>query len=169
MVLGALLMACTMMAQEQETVEPQDNSFESIVTILEQYDGKGGASLMKAGRMAMTMGKTIGRAGSAWTKKVAKAFKRVNTVYLLEYSGSRIELRNEIESNVLEHLDSTNLVLRQNMGELVLDETYGTVSEDGKHVSNAVIIIFDQSVVALKGTILSSDVERIVRRLNKQM
>ena len=49
------------------------------------------------------------------------------------------------------------------------DETYGEVSEDGVHVSDLVIILYGQTVVALKGTVLESDVDRIIRRLNKQL
>ncbi len=51
--------------------------FENITALMERYDGRGNVSLMKLGRVAMTMGKTVGKAGSAWTRKVAKAFKRV--------------------------------------------------------------------------------------------
>ena len=88
---------------------------------------------------------------------------------MLEYGESRPELREAIEAAVLQNVVSSDLVLRNGKGELVFDETYGETSEDGKHVSNLVIIMYDQSVIALKGTILSTDVERIVRRLNKQL
>ena len=46
-----------------------EEGFENIVTLMDRYDGKGNVSLMKLGRMAMTMGKTVGRAGTAWTRK----------------------------------------------------------------------------------------------------
>ena len=61
------------------------------------------------------------------------------------------------------------MILRNGSGELVFDETYGQLSEDGKHVSDLMIIMYDQSVVCIKGTVLRSDVDRIVRRLNKQL
>ena len=62
-----------------------------------------------------------------------------------------------------------NLILRNGAGNSVFDETYGETSADGKHVSDLIIIMYDQSIVAIKGTVLSTDVERIVRRLNKQL
>ena len=130
---------------------------------MDRYDGKGNVSLMKLGRMAMTMGKTVGRAGTAWTRKVAKAFKRVDVVYC------RPELKDEIEASVLKNIHKENLVKRNEEGSFAFDETYGVVSEDGKHVSDLVIILYGQSVVALKGTILTSDIDRILRRLNKQL
>jgi hypothetical protein len=136
---------------------------------MEEYDGRGNVSLMKLGKLAMTMGKTVGRAGSEWTRKVAKAFKRVNTVYMLEYGESSPSLREGIESRVSSFLPPEHLILRNGSGELVFDETYGQVSEDGKHVSDLIIIMYDQSVVCIKGTVLRSDVDRIVRRLNKQL
>ena len=52
---------------------------------------------------------------------------------------------------------------------IMIDESFGEVSEDGKHVSNLVIILYGQSAVALKGSVLASDIDRIVRRLNKQL
>lgn len=136
---------------------------------MDRYDGKGNVSLMKLGRMAMTMGKTVGRAGTAWTRKVAKAFKRVDVVYMLDYAYSRPELKDEIEASVLKNIHKENLVKRNGEGSFAFDETYGVVSEDGKHVSDLVIILYGQSVVALKGTILTSDIDRILRRLNKQL
>ena len=146
-----------------------EDSFENIVTLMDRYDGKGNVSLMKLGRMAMTMGKTVGRAGTAWTRKVAKAFKRVDVVYMLDYAYSRPELKDEIEASVLKNIIKENLVKRNEQGAFAFDETYGVVSEDGKHVSDLVIILYGQSVVALKGTILTSDIDRILRRLNKQL
>lgn len=146
-----------------------EESFNNIVATMEEYDGRGNVSLMKIGKLAMTMGKTVGRAGSEWTRKVAKAFKRVNTVYMLEYGESSPRLREEIESKVSSNLTPDHLILRNGSGELVFDETYGQVSEDGKHASDLIIIMYDQSVVCIKGTVLRSDVDRIVRRLNKQL
>ncbi|MBQ3978882.1 MAG: hypothetical protein II632_08555, partial [Bacteroidales bacterium] len=61
------------------------------------------------------------------------------------------------------------LILSNGAGSQIFDETYGDRSDDGKHVSDLIIIMYDQSVVAIKGTVLSTDVERIVRRLNKQL
>ncbi|MBQ4306892.1 MAG: hypothetical protein II764_07740 [Bacteroidales bacterium] len=146
-----------------------EECFNSVVALMEEYDGRGNVSLMKLGKLAMTMGKTVGRAGSEWTRKVAKAFKRVNTVYMLEYGESSPRLREEIESRVSSCLPTEHMILRNGSGELVFDETYGQVSEDGKHVSDLIIIMYDQSVVCIKGTVLRTDVERIVRRLNKQL
>lgn len=146
-----------------------EEGFENIVTLMDRYDGKGNVSLMKLGRMAMTMGKTVGRAGTAWTRKVAKAFKRVDVVYMLDYAYSRPELKDEIEASVLKNIIKENLVKRNEQGAFAFDETYGVVSEDGKHVSDLVIILYGQSVVVLKGTILTSDIDRILRRLNKQL
>ena len=146
-----------------------EDSFNSVIAVMEEYDGRGNVSLMKLGKLAMTMGKTVGRAGSEWTRKVAKAFKRVNTVYMLEYGESSPRLREEIESRVSSYLPTEHMILRNGSGELVFDETYGQVSEDGKHVSDLMIIMYDQSVVCIKGTVLRSDVDRIVRRLNKQL
>ena len=143
--------------------------FENITALMERYDGRGNVSLMKLGRVAMTMGKTVGKAGSAWTRKVAKAFKRVGVVYMLDYGDSRPELKDEIETAVKRNLRSENLVRRNGEGSFAFDETYGEVSEDGAHVSDLVIILYGQTVVALKGTVLESDVDRIIRRLNKQL
>ncbi len=146
-----------------------EDSFNSVIAVMEEFDGRGNVSLMKLGKLAMTMGKTVGRAGSEWTRKVAKAFKRVNTVYMLEYGESSPRLREEIEARVSSYLPPEHMILRNGSGELVFDETYGQVSEDGKHVSDLMIIMYDQSVVCIKGTVLRSDVDRIGRRLNKQL
>lgn len=143
--------------------------FESITALMERYDGRGNVSLMKLGRVAMTMGKTVGKAGSAWTRKVAKAFRKVGVVYMLDYGDSRPELKDEIENGIKHYLRPENLVKRGSEGSFSFDETYGEVSEDGSHVSDLVIILYGQSAVALKGTVLYSDVDRIVRRLNKQL
>lgn len=146
-----------------------EEGFENITALMERYDGRGNVTLMKLGRVAMTMGKTVGKAGSAWTRKVAKAFKRVGVVYMLDYGDSRPELKEEIETGVKRNLRPENLVRRGGEGSISFDETYGEVSEDGSHVSDLVIILYGQSVVALKGTVLESDVDRIIRRLNKQL
>ena len=161
--------------QEPDTVNvvsisfSYEEGFNNIVALMEQYEGRGNVSLMKLGKLAMTMGKTVGRAGSEWTRKVAKAFKRVNTVYMLEYSEAGPGLREEIETAVNEYIIKANLILSNKAGNQVFDETFGQVSDDGKHVSDLIIIMYDQSVVCIKGTVLASDVERIVRRLNKQL
>ena len=147
----------------------QEESLDKVTAIMSEYEGRSNVSLMKFGKLAMSMGKTVGRAGSEWTRKVAKAFKRVNTVYMLEYGESSPTLREEIESAVSKYIIKDNLILCNKAGSQVFDETYGQVSEDGRHVSDLIIIMYDQSVVCLKGTILSTDVERIVRRLNKQL
>ena len=146
-----------------------EEGFENIVALMERYDGKGNVSLMKLGRVAMTMGKTVGKAGSAWTRKVAKAFKHVGIVCMLDYGYSSPELKDEIEASILRNIVKENLVKRDGEGSLTFDETYGVVSEDGKHVSDLIIILYGQSVVTLKGTVLASDVARIVRRLNNQL
>lgn len=146
-----------------------EEGFENIATLMERYDGKGNVSLMKLGRVAMTMGKTVGKAGSAWTRKVAKAFKHVGVVCMLDYGYSSPDLKDEIEASILRNIVKENLVKRDGEGSLIFDETYGIVSEDGKHVSDLIIILYGQSVVTLKGTVLASDVDRIVRRLNKQL
>lgn len=146
-----------------------EEGFENIVALMERYDGKGNVSLMKLGRVAMTMGKTVGKAGSAWTRKVAKAFKHVGVVCMLDYGYSSPNLKDEIEASILRNIVKENLVKRDGEGSLTFDETYGIISEDGKHVSDLIIILYGQSVVTLKGTVLSSDVDRIVRRLNKQL
>ena len=146
-----------------------EDGFENIVALMERYDGKGNVTLMKLGRVAMTMGKTVGKAGSAWTRKVAKAFKHVGVVCMLDYGYSSPNLKDEIEASILRNIVKENLVKRDGEGSLTFDETYGIISEDGKHVSDLIIILYGQSVVTLKGTVLSSDVDRIVRRLNKQL
>ena len=146
-----------------------EEGFENIVALMERYDGKGNVSLMKLGRVAMTMGKTVGKAGSAWTRKVAKAFKHVGVVCMLDYGYSSPELKDEIEASIMRNIVKENLVKRDGEGSLIFDETYGVVSEDGKHVSDLIIILYGQSVVTLKGIVLASDVDRIVRRLNKQL
>ena len=146
-----------------------EDSFDNVIAVMEEYDGRSNVSLMKLGKLAMTMGKTVGRAGSEWTRKVAKAFRRVNTVFMLEYGESSPRLREEIESRISAYLSPELLILRNGSGELVFDETYGQISDDGKHISDLVIIMYDQSVVCIKGTILRTDLERIVRRLNKQL
>ncbi len=146
-----------------------EEGFENIVSLMERYDGKGNVSLIKLGRVAMTMGKTVGKAGSAWTRKVAKAFKHVGVVCMLDYGYSSPNLKDEIEASILRNIVKENLVKRDGEGSLTFDETYGIISEDGKHVSDLIIILYGQSVVTLKGTVLSSDVDRIVRRLNKQL
>ena len=146
-----------------------EEGFENIVALMERYDGKGNVSLMKLGRVAMTMGKTVGKAGSAWTRKVAKAFKHVGVVCMLDYGYSSPELKDEIEASIMRNIVKENLVKRDGEGSLTFDETYGVVSEDGKHVSDLIIILYGQSVVTLKGIVLASDVDRIVRRLNKQL
>ena len=152
-------------AQAQDYKE----GFGNIITLMESFDGKGNVSLMKLGRVAMTMGRTVGRAGSAWTRKVAKAFKKVDVVYMLDYGDSRPELKERIEEEITRFLPEENLVKRDAEGGFAFDEAFGEVSEDGKHVSNLVIILYGQSTVALKGSVLASDVDRIVRRLNKQL
>lgn len=146
-----------------------EEGFENIVALMERYDGKGNVSLMKLGRVAMTMGKTVGKAGSAWTRKVAKAFKHVGVVCMLDYGYSSPELKDEIEASIMRNIVKENLVKRDGEGSITFDETYGVVSEDGKHVSDLIIILYGQSVVTLKGIVLASDVDRIVRRLNKQL
>ncbi|MBR7003959.1 MAG: hypothetical protein IKI00_03175 [Bacteroidales bacterium] len=146
-----------------------EESFESIVSVMEGFEGRSGVSLMKLGKLAMSMGKTVGRAGGEWTRKVAKAFRRVSTVYMLDYGESSPIIREEIESAVTSKVIKDNLILRNGAGNSIFDETYGETSSDGKHVSDLIIIMYDQSIVAIKGTVLSTDVERIVRRLNKQL
>ena len=159
--------------QEPDTVivvsRSYEEAFDNVVSMLEEYDGRSNVSLMKLGRLAMTMGKTVGRAGGEWTSKVAKAFKRVSTVYMLEYGEASPSTRQEIEGSIKNCLSSDFLILCNRTGDLVFDETFGERSSDGKHVSDLIIIMYDQSVVCIKGTVLSTDVERIVRRLNKQL
>lgn len=172
---GFIMLAIAIPATGQEPdvgtafMGTQEESLEKVTAIMGEYDGRSNVSLMKFGKLAMSMGKTVGRAGSEWTRKVAKAFKRVNTVYMLEYGESSPTLREEIESAVNKCIIRDNLILCNKAGSQVFDETFGQTSEDGKHVSDLIIIMYDQSVVCLKGTILSTDVERIVRRLNKQL
>ena len=84
-----LCVSSELRAQAQDYKE----GFGNIITLMESFDGKGNVSLMKLGRVAMTMGRTVGRAGSAWTRKVAKAFKKVDVVYMLDYGDSRPELK----------------------------------------------------------------------------
>ena len=168
-----LLMTIPVSGQEPDTVIVVSGSYEevfdNVVSLVEEYDGRSNVSLMKLGKLAMTMGKTVGRAGGEWTRKVAKAFRRVNTVYILDYGESAPSVREKIETSVKGCLGPDYLILCNKAGDLVFDETYGERSADGKHVSNLIIIMYDQSVVCIKGTVLSSDVERIVRRLNKQL
>ncbi len=172
---GAVLLAVSFPASGQEP-EPEmpsgsiyEENFDSIVALMEEYEGRSNVSLMKLGKLAMTMGKTVGRAGSEWTRKVAKAFRRVNTVYMLEYGESSVRTRDEIEERITGKLPKEYLILSNGAGDQVFDETYGETSADGKHVSNLVIVMYGQSVICMKGTVLSTDVERIVRRLNKQL
>ena len=146
-----------------------EEGVERITALMQEYDSKANVSLMKLGKLAMSMGKTVGRAGGEWTSKVAKAFKRVNTVYMLDYGEAGPAVREEIEASVKGCLSPDYLILSNKAGDLVFDETYGERSADSKHVSDLVIIMYDQSIVCIKGTVLSSDVERIVRRLNKQL
>ncbi|MBR4756211.1 MAG: DUF4252 domain-containing protein [Bacteroidales bacterium] len=164
----ALLLASGQVAAAQQAGS-QKESLDSLLSLMKRYDGKENVSMMKLGRMAMTMGKTVGRAGSAWTRKVAKAFRRVDAVYMLDYGDSRVSLRDEIDSEVRQLLIRDNLVLTNRIGPEISDETFGETSGDGKHVSDLIIVMYSQSVVGIKGTVLSSDVERIVRRLNKQL
>ena len=153
----------------QESVAGYEEIFDGVVAVMEQYEGRSNVSLMKLGKLAMSMGKTVGRAGGEWTRKVAKAFKRVSTVYMLEYSESAPSTGEEIEAAVKGKMAKEYLILSNGAGSQIFDETYGDRSDDGKHVSDLIIIMYDQSVVAIKGTVLSTDVERIVRRLNKQL
>ena len=88
---------------------------------------------------------------------------------MLEYSGSRPELKEEIETSIIRNIRKECLVKKSGAGSISFDETYGVVSEDGKTVSDLVIILYGQSVVALEGTVLASDVDRIVKRLNNQL
>ena len=168
-----LPIAIPVSGQEPDTVIVVNGSYEEIfdnvISLVEEYDGMSNVSLMKLGKLAMAMGKTVGRAGGEWTRKVAKAFKRVNTVYMLDYGESAASVREKIETSVKGCLSPDYLILSNRAGDLVFDETYGDKSSDGKHVSDLIIIMYDQSVVCIKGTVLSSDVERIVRRLNKQL
>lgn len=168
-----LLMANPVSGQEPDTLIIVNGSyeeiFENVVARVEEYDGLGNVSLMKLGKLAMTMGKTVGRAGGEWTRKVAKAFRRVNTVYMLDYGESAPVTRDKIEAEIAGMLSKDYLILSNGAGSQVFDETYGDISPDGKHVSNLIIIMYGQSVVCIKGTVLSTDVERIVRRLNKQL
>ena len=39
-----------------------EDSFNSVIAVMEEYDGRSNVSLMKLGKLAMTMGKTVGRA-----------------------------------------------------------------------------------------------------------
>lgn len=169
-VLGGLILSarasCLVGAGLQSNHE---EAFSSALELMSRYDGRPGVSLMRFGKAAMIMGRTVGNAGSAWTRKVAKAFRKVSAVYMLEYSEAPASLQEEIESAVSRGLDKDNLILRNGKGELVFDETYGSLSEDGKRVSDLVILMYGQSVVCLKGSVLASDVERIVRRLGKQL
>ena len=168
-----LLITIPVSGQEPDTVIVVSGSYEEIfdnvVSLVEEYDGRSNVSLMKLGKLAMTMGKTVGRAGGEWTRKVAKAFRRVNTVYMLDYGESAPQTRDIIESDISGLLSKDYLILSNGAGSQVFDETYGDTSPDGKHVSNLIILMYGQSVVCIKGTVLSSDVERIVRRLNKQL
>ena len=143
--------------------------FENIIALMERFDGKGNVSLMRLGRVAMTMGKTVGKAGTAWTRKVAKAFKRVGAVYMLDYGESGPATKDEIESSVRRCLPAGNLVRKSADGQLSRNETYGIVSEDGSRVSDLVILLYGQSVVALRGSVLYSDIDRIISRLDKQL
>lgn len=146
-----------------------EKAFSATLELLSEYDGRPNVSLMKVGRLAMGLGKTVGNAGTAWTRKVAKAFRRVSTVYMLEYSEAPAARREEIESAVYRLLDKDNLILRNEKGGVVFDETFGARSADGKRVSNLVIVMYGQSIVCLEGDVLATDVERIVRRLERQL
>ena len=167
-ILVSLLAPCKSFSQEPSD-SSQEASVENVLLVMKEYDGRENVSLMKLGKMAMTMGKTVGRAGNAWTRKVAKAFRRVDTVYMLDYGDSPVNLRDEIDSEVKKYLISSNLVLTNRLGPEITDETFGEVSDDGKRVSDLIIAMYGQSVVCIKGSVLASDVERIVRRLNKQL
>lgn len=138
--------------------------------VLKTYDGLERASLMRVGKTAMVMARTIGKAsGDSWLRMVAKAFKRVNSACLLDYGECPEETRAEIESGVRKHLIESNLVLRGSLGEIVTDETYGETSKDGKHVSDLIIILPDQDIICIRGTIAAEDVERTVGRLKRSL
>ena len=168
-ILPFLALGLCVSSELRAQAQDYEEGFGNIITIMESFDGKGNVSLMKLGRVAMTMGRTVGRAGSAWTRKVAKAFKKVDVVYMLDYGDSRPDIKETIEEEITRFLPEENLVKRDAEGGFAFDETFGEVSEDGKHVTNLVIILYGQSTVALKGSVLASDVDRIVRRLNKQL
>ena len=104
-----LCVSSELRAQAQDYKE----GFGNIITIMESFDGKGNVSLMKLGRVAMTMGRTVGRAGSAWTRKVAKAFKKVDVVYMLDYGDSRPDIKETIEEEITRFLPEENLVSKR--------------------------------------------------------
>lgn len=145
------------------------DAFAAVLEVLSEYDSRPNVSLMKFGKAAMVMGRTVGKAGGAWTRKVAKAFRHVSTVHMLEYAEASASVRDEIEAKVLGALSRDSLVYDHRIGGEVFEEAFGTVSPDGRHVSDVVIVLYGQSVVCLSGTVLSSDVERIVRRLARQL
>ena len=146
-----------------------EEAFTTVVGVLQEYDGRPNVSLMRFGKAAMVMGRAVGKAGTAWTRKVAKAFRHVSTVYMLEYGQADPGLRDEMEGKVLENVSRDNLIYTGRIGDSVFDETFGETSEDGKRVSNLVIVMYGQSIVCLQGDVLATDVERIVRRLERQL
>ena len=173
LILTAILLALPgrqMVIHAQET-GTYEETFTKITELLPEYDKLPNVSFMKVGRVAMSMGKTVGKAAinDSWLNKVIKAFRKVNGVYMLDYGEASPETREKIEKEVKEMLPPENLLLRGTLGSIVTDETYGATSANGKEVSDLVIVLCDQSVVCIRGTLHESDLKRTVGRLKKQL
>ena len=128
--------------------EDHGQAFTEITGLMKLFGERDNVSFMKVGRVAMSMGKTFGKAAY----------------------GECLESTKElIEDEIGKHLSPNNLAYSNKDGQDVIDEVFGTTSPDGETVSDLVIILHGQSVICIRGSLASTDVPRTVNRLKRQL
>lgn len=151
--------------------EDHGQAFTEITGLMKLFGERDNVSFMKVGRVAMSMGKTFGKAAISdpWVRMVIKAFRKVNGVFILDYGECLESTKELIEDEIGKHLSPNNLVYSNKDGQEVIDEVFGTTSPDGETVSDLVIILHGQSVICIRGSLASTDVPRTVNRLKRQL
>ena len=151
--------------------EDHGQAFTDITGLMKLFGERDNVSFMKVGRVAMSMGKTFGKAAISdpWVRMVIKAFRKVNGVFILDYGECLESTKELIEDEIGKYLSPNNLVYSNKDGQDVIDEVFGTTSPDGETVSDLVIILHGQSVICIRGSLASTDVPRTVNRLKRQL
>jgi hypothetical protein len=151
--------------------EDHGQAFTEITGLMKLFGERDNVSFMKVGRVAMSMGKTFGKAAISdpWVRMVIKAFRKVSGVFILDYGECLESTKELIEDEIGKHLSPNNLAYSNKDGLEVIDEVFGTTSPDGETVSDLVIILHGQSVICIRGSLAATDVPRTVNRLKRQL
>ncbi|MBQ5410428.1 MAG: hypothetical protein IIU20_01500, partial [Bacteroidales bacterium] len=89
-----------------QSSEDHGQAFTDITGLMKLFGERDNVSFMKVGRVAMSMGKTFGKAAISdpWVRMVIKAFRRVSGVFILDYGECLESTKELIEDEIGKHL-----------------------------------------------------------------